>query len=63
MKVGRGDTVKVADIGIPGFVIKVGASSRAIVVEFDFPEGKVQSTLPVSIISFVLSREKSYVSA
>ena len=61
MKVKQGYTVKVADIGTPGVVIKVGTSGRAAVVEFDFPEGKVQSTLPVSIISTVLSRGKAYV--
>ena len=63
MKVKQGYTVKVADIGIPGVVVKVGASGRAAVVEFDFPEGKVQSALPVTIISSVISREKYNVSA
>lgn len=61
MKVKQGYTVKVADIGTPGVVVKVGARGRAAVVVFDFPEEKVQSTLPVSIISTVLSRGKSYV--
>lgn len=60
MKIRQGYTVKIADIGTPGVVVKVGASGRAAVVEFDFPEGKVQSTLPVSIISNVLSRGKAY---
>lgn len=60
MKVKRGYTVKIADIGTPGVILKVGASGRAAVIEFDFPEGKVQSTLPVSIISTVISRGKAY---
>lgn len=60
MKVKQGYTVKIADIGTPGVVVKVGDNGRAAVVEFDFPEGKVQSTLPVSIISTILSRGKAY---
>ncbi len=60
MKVKQGYTVKIADIGTPGVILKVGASGQAAVVEFNFPEGKVQGTLPVSIISTVLSGGKAY---
>lgn len=63
MKVRQGYIVKIEDIGTLGVVVKVGANDQAAVVEFDFPEGKVQSTLPVSIISSIISRGKSYVSA
>lgn len=63
MKVRQGYTVKIADIGTPGIVVKVGANGQAAVVEFDFPEGKVQSTLPVTIISSILSRGKFHAQA
>lgn len=60
MKVKQGYIVKIADIGTPGTVVKVGENGMAAVVEFDFPEGRVESVLPVSIISSILSREKAY---
>lgn len=60
MKIEKGNIVKIEDIGTPGVVVKVGKSGRAAVVEFDFPEGKVQGALPVTIISHVLSRGKTY---
>ena len=49
MKVKQGYIVKIADIGTLGTVVRVGENGRAAVVEFDFPEGRVESTLPVSI--------------
>lgn len=58
MRIRVGYLVKVEDIGTPGRVVKTGADGMAAVVEFDFPEGKVQGTIPVSIISSVLSRGK-----
>lgn len=58
MKVRRGYIVKIADIGTLGTVVKVGENGKAAVIVFDFPEGKVESTLPVSIISDIVSRGK-----
>ncbi len=62
MKVKQGYIVTVADIGTQGTVVRVGENGRVAVVEFDFPEGKVESTLPVSIISSIISKGKTYVS-
>ena len=57
MRIRAGYLVKVEDVGTPSRVVKTVADGTAAVVEFDFPEGKVQGTIPVSIISSVLSRE------
>ena len=43
MKVKQGYIVKIADIGTLGTVVKVGENGMAAVVEFDFPEGRVES--------------------
>lgn len=63
MKIRQGYIVKIADIGTPGKVLRVSNSGREAVILFDFPEGKVEGTLPVSIISSILSRGKPYVQA
>lgn len=60
MRIRQGCIVKVEDIGEPGRVIRVSDSGRAAVVEFDFPEGKVQSTLPVSLMSTVNPEGDTY---
>ena len=54
MKVREGMTVKISDIGHPAKVIKTNGNQKIALVEFDFPEGKVKSTIPTSIISHVL---------
>ena len=56
MRVQSGRIVKIGDIGTPGKVIKVDNKGKAAVVEFDFPEGKVEGTIPMKIIFSVISR-------
>ena len=63
MKVKQGYIVKIEDIATPGTVVRVGESGRTAVVEFDFSEGRVESTLPVSIISGIISRGRTYIPA
>lgn len=60
MKIKRGYIVKIADIGTLGTIVRVGENGEAAVVEFNFPEGRIEGTLPVSIISGVISRGKTY---
>jgi hypothetical protein len=54
MKIHKGDTIKVADIGTPGTVTKTGKDS--VLAEFNFPEGNVEVALPVSIITGIIKR-------
>lgn len=63
MRVKKGDVVKVADIGTLGTVKKAGKNGVAAVVSFEFPEGVVECTIPVSIISSIVVRGKSYASS
>lgn len=56
MRVQIGWLVKISDIGTPAKVLKTDKTGKAAVVEFDFPEGKIESTIPVSIISNVISK-------
>lgn len=59
MKVKSGWIVKIGDIGTPGKVIKVDDKGKAAVVEFNFPEGKIEGTIPMKIICSVISRGAS----
>lgn len=63
MKVRQGYIVKIADIGTLGTIVRVGDSGKVAVVAFNFPEGRIEGTLPVSIISSVISKGKSYATA
>ena len=56
MKVQSGWLVKIEDIGAPGRIVRVDEKGAAAVVEFLFPEGKVEATLPTNIICSVISR-------
>lgn len=56
MKIQRGWLVKIADIGTLGRVIRVDKKRKTAIVEFDFPEGRINGTIPIKIICSVISR-------
>lgn len=53
MRVHAGDTIKVEDIGTLGTVKKTDGKGN-VLVEFRFPEGAVETVIPVSIIAHII---------
>jgi len=57
MRIRKGQTIKVYDIGTLGKVVDMSADGKTIVADFDFSDGKIRISVPRGIIDQSVSEE------